>query len=245
MKLQKAILYGCLFLISIVYIFSLNFVRPDGLYFYLLLIINFVFVINYLSYSIQDMKGYIYQLLTVIILMAIPFSFHGVVFGSYPFAVNALYLFDLGMIFGRLIGESIHIDNHIKKSLFIAFPIIVLFIIPLFYMKSEDIIMTSEGIVRHFSVEPPTTLFFIFLLSLYACSIVFLSDRHSKINLILSILYILVIIVLVYVNVSTQFSLFPPQINIEMQLMNSLILLIAYSIMSLYGRHKLKSNPSN
>ena len=236
MKFHRSLFYGCLVIISIVYLLTLNYVRTDSLYIFILFITHFIFTINYMSYSINDMKECVIQSLTLIFLMIIPLLFHSDP-GWYDYLVMSLYLSDLAMILGKLIDSKIKASSGIRKSIFFFIPLIATFIIPLCFIELEYKIVNIDGMVLRLSKEPPITLLFIFLLSLYLSMIIFLSNKNSSTNLALAIFYILILAILFFINI------FPPYIYISIQLINSLTILISYTILSF--REKIKFNSNN
>lgn len=236
MKIYRSLFYGSLFSILVIYLVLLNIVRTDSLYFILLYITNFIFLINYISYSIKNIKEYIIQLLILLCLIIIPFLLK-TEFGFYPFLVTSLYLFDLGIVLGKLIISRFNISNKIKKTIFFFLPLSAVFIIPLCFIMPQRKIVTIDGIVFHLTQQPPIALLFIFLLSLYLSFIIFLSDEFTTItNFVLSVIYILIAFILLFSPI------FPPYIYISIQLLNISSILIAYTVISLYKRNKLKSN---
>ena len=233
MKLQRSLFYGCLVFISMIYLLALNYVRSDSLYFIILFITHFIFILNYIPYSIKNRKEYISQSLALVLFMIIPILFRKEL-GWLDFLIISLYLFDLGMILAKLFSKKIHLNKIIKKYIFLFIPFILTFIIPLCFIAPVNKTVRIDGYVFISSQEPPITLLFIFLLSIYLSTTIFLSDKSNMFHLTLAVLYTLILVVPFFIQ------LFPSYNYIYIQLINSLTIFISYIVITIYERYHLK-----
>ena len=147
MKIHRNLFYVCLTGIMIFYIMNLidsmhlSDFRFGGIVLWGCLITNVIFIINLLFESDVRMKELLVRLLVLImfILITIYLKNYMTIYST----ILSVYLFDLGFLLAKIICEKIHINQTIRKYLFIAVSLALVFRLPT-YINGENVMLVSS-----------------------------------------------------------------------------------------------------
>ena len=239
MKIHRNLFYVCLTGIMIFYIMNLidsmylSDFRFGGIVLWGCLITNVIFIINLLFESDVRMKELLVRLLVLIVFILITIYLKN--YMTIYSTILSVYLFDLGFLLAKIICEKIHINQTIRKYLFIAVPLGLVFRLPTYINGENVMLVSSDGYMYARIFDTYLQWFLNFLLAVYLGTIIILSDRTSTFNLIASIIYL--VILLIWPKVIATHGL-----NDSNLVMNSFAFLISYILIYFYNRRQNKVN---